>query len=338
MIARETLSEIIRIQNEIGNVGSDLSEAMNLVAEGVLNIVDAHSAVIRLAEGEDMVCRSAAGLLRDQVGLRTSRKGSLSGLCVQTGASELRYGAEPYPSLDTQAAHSMRGRSYMAVPLKMGEVTVGALEVESSEPSGFNEMDVALLELISGLLTSSIGFASEYNIDKLFHLATHDRLTGISNRSHFLDRLDHAIEQSERARSPIAVLRIDMDGLGIINDKYGRSVGDAILIEYASCLRSVVRATDMVARIDGDEFALLLNPVNVPHGIETAVRRIQNESAYPFLYDGTMYILRASIGAAHFPEEAEDIDNLLDLAEQRMLAAKEEKKQGKSIFQPLADF
>lgn len=337
MVERETFSEIIRIQNEIGRAGSDISDVMNLVAEGVLKTVNAHSAVVRLVEGEDMVCRSAAGLLRDHVGLRTSRKGSLSGICVETGASARRDDSESYSCPDTQAFRTMGLRSLVAVPLKLGNMTIGALEVASDEPNRFSEMDVALLELISSLLTTSLCFASQYDSDKLFHLATHDRLTGVSNRSHFLDRLCHAIDQSERAQQPIAVLIIDMDGLGAINQDYGSSVGDAILIEYAACLKSVVRVTDTVARIGGDEFALILNPVDVPDGAKATIRCIQEESVYPFLHDGKMYILRASIGEAYYPGEAHDIGNLLDLAEKRMRAIKQEKKQAMSIFQPLAD-
>lgn len=338
MISRERLLEIIRIQNEIGRIGGDLGDVMTFVVEQTLSLVNADGAVIELAEGGDMVCRSTAGMARDTLGLRVAQQGSLSGLCVETGVSLCCDDSESDLRVDRDACRSIGFRSMIVIPLKNDTLTIGVLKVIASEPNRFSDMDVAVLELVSGFLTTSIFFATEYNSDRLFYLASHDRLTGIANRSHFMDRLRYGIDQSKRTQRAIAVLVFDMDGLQIINEKYGYLVGDAILNEFAACLKSVVRISDTVARIGGDEFALILNPVDAPNGVDTVIKRIQEESVYPFLYEGEMYLLRASIGAAHYPGEAGDIDQLLDLAEQRMYAIKQEKKQNKSIFQPLLDF
>lgn len=338
MIAREKLLEIIRIQNEIGRIGGDLGDAMAFVVEQTLSLVNADGAVIELAEGDDMVCRSASGIARDTLGMRLAQQGSLSGMCVGTGAPLRCDDSESDLPVDREARRSIGFRSMIVIPLKNDTLTIGVLKAISSEPNRFSDVEVALLELVSGFLTASIFFVTEYNSDKLFYLATHDRLTGVANRSHFMDRLRYGIDQSKRTQRAIAVLMIDMDGLRIINEKYGHLVGDAILNEFAACLKSVVRISDTVARIGGDEFALILNPVDAPDGADTVIKRIQEESVYPFLYDGEMYLLRASIGAAHYPGEASAIDQLLDLAEQRMYAIKQEKKQNKSIFQPLLDF
>jgi diguanylate cyclase (GGDEF)-like protein len=338
VISRERLLEIIRIQNEIGRIGGDLGDVMTFVVEQTLSLVNADGAVIELAEGGDMVYRSTAGTARDTLGLRVAQQGSLSGLCVEAGVALCCDDSESDLRVDRDACRGIGFRSMIVIPLKNDTLTIGVLKVVASEPSRFSDMDVAVLELVSGFLTTSIFFATEYNSDKLFYLASHDRLTGIANRSHFMDRLRYGIDQSRRTQRAIAVLVFDMDGLQIINEKYGYLVGDAILNEFAACLKSVVRISDTVARIGGDEFALILNPVDAPNGVDTVIKRIQEESVYPFLYEGEMYLLRASIGAAHYPGEAGDIDQLLDLAEQRMYAIKQEKKQNKSIFQPLLDF
>jgi diguanylate cyclase (GGDEF)-like protein len=338
VISRERLLEIIRIQNEIGRIGGDLGDVMTFVVEQTLSLVNADGAVIELAEGGDMVYRSTAGMARDTLGLRVAQQGSLSGLCVEAGVALCCDDSESDLRVDRDACRGIGFRSMIVIPLKNDTLTIGVLKVVASEPSRFSDMDVAVLELVSGFLTTSIFFATEYNSDKLFYLASHDRLTGIANRSHFMDRLRYGIDQSRRTQRAIAVLVFDMDGLQIINEKYGYLVGDAILNEFAACLKSVVRISDTVARIGGDEFALILNPVDAPNGVDTVIKRIQEESVYPFLYEGEMYLLRASIGAAHYPGETGDIDQLLDLAEQRMYAIKQEKKQNKSIFQPLLDF
>ena len=338
MITRERLLEITRIQNEIGRIDRDLGDVMTFVVEQTLSLVNADGAVIELAEGDDMVYRSTSGIARDKLGLRLRRQGSLSGMCIETGVSLRCDDSESDLRVDREACRSIGLRSMIVIPLKSDTQTIGVLKAISGDPNRFSEIDVALLELVSGFLTATIFFATEYNSDKLFHLATHDRLTGVGNRAHFMDRLRHGIDQSKRTQRAIAVLMIDMDGLKIINEKYGDLVGDAILNEFAACLKSVVRISDTAARIGGDEFALILNPVDAPNGVDTVIKRIQEESAYPYLYDGEMYLLRASIGAAHYPGDTDDIDQLLDLAEQRMYVVKQEKKQNKSIFQPLLDF
>lgn len=338
MITREKFQEIIHIQTEIGRIGRDLGDVMTFVVEQALSLVAADGALIELAEGQDMVCRSTSGIARDMLGLRLGRQGSLSGMCVEAGVSLRCDDAEADSRAAGEAGRRVGLRSMIVIPLKSDTLTIGVLKAISTEPNKFGEIDVALLELVAGFLTATILFANEYNSDKLFQLATHDRLTGVGNRSHFMDRLRHGVEQSKRTQRAIAVLMIDMDGFKIINEKYGVAVGDAILKEFAACLKSVVRMSDTVARIGGDEFALILNPVEAPDGVDTVINRIKEESAYPYLYDGAMYLLRASIGAAHYPGDAGDIDQLLDLSEQRMYVVKQEKKESKSVFQPLLDF
>ena len=338
MITHEKLLEIIRIQNEIDRIGSDLGDVMTFVVEQTLSLIHADGAIIELAEGDDLVCRSVSGIAQDKLGLKLLLQGSLSGMCVGTGVSLRCDDSESDLRVDREACRSMGLRSMIVIPLKNDAMTIGVLKAISSEPNRFSEVDVALLELVSGFLTASIFFTTQYNSDKLFYLATHDRLTGVANRSHFMDRLRHGIDQSKRTQRVIAVLMIDMDGMKIINEQYGELVGDAILNEFAACLKSVIRISDTVARIGGDDFALILDPVDTPDGVDTVIRRIQEESVYPFLYEGEMYLLRTSIGAAYYPGDADNIDELLDLAEQRMHAIKQEKKrQNKSIFQPLVN-
>lgn len=337
MITREKLLEIIRIQNEIGRIGDDLGEVMTLVVEQIPALVHAEGTVIELAEGDDMVYRGASGLARDALGLRLGQQGSLSGLCVGTGASLRCNDAASDPRADGEARRGVGFCSMIVIPLKSDTLTIGVLKAISSEPNRFTDDDIALLELVAGFLTASIFLAAHYHSDQLHYLATHDHLTGVANRSHFLDRLRHAVDPGPRAQHAIAVLVFGMDGLKIINEKYGERVGDAILREFAACLKSVAGTSDTVARIGGDEFGLILSSVETPGDVDTVVRRVQEESVYPFLFEGEMYLLRASAGAAHFPAEARDVAQLIELAEERMYANKQDKKQNKSIFQPLVD-
>lgn len=325
MITHEKLQEVVTIQHGVGKIDNSLDEVMDFVVRQTAFLINADGVMIEMIEDDDLICHSATGLLENQLGMRIQRKGSVSESCIATGkllrSNEQECG---YPSM-------------VIVPLKNETSIVGVLKAVSETPQKFDTTDNALLELIAGLLTASNPFVAEYDSDTLFYRATYDKLTGIANRSHFMDRLHHAVFQSDRTQRPLAVLIINMDKMSVINEQYGRPVGDALLHEYVTCLQSAVRLSDTVARIGGDEFAMILNSINVPGDIDITIKRIHEESAIPLLHDGGMYVLRASIGAAYYPGDADNIDELLVLANQRMRAVKEAKKQSQSIFQPLID-
>ena len=119
---------------------------------------------------------------------------------------------------------------------------------------------------------------------------------------------------------------IDMDGLKQVNDTFGHRAGDAVIAEFASRIKAVARLSDTVARLGGDEFAIILAPVDLPEGIAAAMQRLTRKIDTPFLFEGRMYQLRASIGAAQYPEEGNDINRLIELADHRMYATKRERK------------
>ncbi|MEG4347479.1 EAL domain-containing protein [Microcoleus sp. A003_D6] len=133
--------------------------------------------------------------------------------------------------------------------------------------------------------------------DKLVHDALHDMLTGLPNRSLFMDRLGHAIELSKRRPEVwFAVLFIDLDRFKVVNDSLGHLVGDRLLIAIAQRLETCLRAGDTVARLGGDEFAILLeNITNIENATHIA-ERVQAELAEPFYLNEYQVFTSASIG------------------------------------------
>ena len=108
----------------------------------------------------------------------------------------------------------------------------------------------------------------------LYHLATHDSLTGLINRSHFIECIDQALRRSQRQSRRVAVVYVDLDGFKRVNDRGGHSLGDRVLFAIASRLRHAVRAADMVARIGGDEFAVLCEGLTAAEQADVVARRI----------------------------------------------------------------
>jgi diguanylate cyclase (GGDEF)-like protein/PAS domain S-box-containing protein len=163
--------------------------------------------------------------------------------------------------------------------------------------------------------------ASSREIEKLAHAATHDSLTGLPNRRLFADRLQQALAHAERRGEALTVALIDVDRFRDTNNRYGHLAGDAVLQAIAQRTLSCVRASDTVARIGGDEFAVVL----VDAGGADAARVLEaivaaNASAVD--YEGGVLPVGVSIGACGFPHEAGSALELQRLADLRMYEAK----------------
>ncbi|MFN4064186.1 sensor domain-containing diguanylate cyclase [Parazoarcus communis] len=326
MPSEQELLEIIDIQTEIAKLGRNLGDVMKRVTERTLSLVRADGVAIELAEGDDMVYRATAGMANGHLGIRLKRDASLSGLCTQTGQILRCDDAETDPRADREACRKVGIRSMIVMPLQHNESTVGVLKAMAAAPAHFTDHDVELLKLLSSLVAAAMYHATHDDNSDLVYKATHDDLTGLANRSLFMDRLRSSLIHLPQQSRGVGVLMIDMDGLKEINDTCGHRAGDAVIREFATRTKSCARSSDTVARLGGDEFAIILNPVDLPDGVGAAIKRIQSALEAPFLFEDRSYQLYASIGAARFPDDGHAIDTLLELADQRMYAIKRQRK------------
>lgn len=322
----ERLRAIIHTQTEIARQGLDLGSVMALVAERAQALTGAAGAVIEMAEGQDMVYRAACGIAADQLGLRLPRDTSLSGLCVAQNRPLQCEDSECDPRVNREACRKVGLRSMVVVPLMHGDITVGALKVVGAQPQAFGAHDVETLTLISGLAAASMFHAVRYGASELFHRATHDPLTGLPNRALFYDRLRQTMAQAQRARSQVALVNFDLDGLKVINDRWGHRAGDAAIREAAERLRRTLRATDTPARLGGDEFAVIMVPVDGSQGAQVASQRLARRIGAPFSFEDRALDLKTSVGVSVFPDDGADIERLVDLADQRMYADKRARR------------
>lgn len=316
------LLAVIAIQAEIAKYGLELADVMSLVCERTLALIPADGVVVELAEGEDMVYRAASGAAEPYLGLRLRRDASLSGLCVSLGEILRCDDTETDNRVDRLATRKVGVRSMIVMPLKHQGNTVGVVKAMSAQPGSFSHEDEFLLGLLSDVIAGAMFYAARLAQDELYHQATHDSLTGLANRACFMDRLRSQLSRSARDQSRVAVLLLDMNGLKATNDQYGHRVGDASLQEVARRLRAAVRETDMPARLGGDEFAVLLSPLNAPEDLVAGARRIGNAINQPYDFENHRLSLHVSMGAACYPQDSGDLEQLLDLADQRMYAAK----------------
>lgn len=160
--------------------------------------------------------------------------------------------------------------------------------------------------------------------ERLRHMAHHDALTHLPNRTLLADRIAMALAQTSRRKNLLAVCYLDLDGFKPVNDTYGHGVGDRLLVEIANRLQDCLRAGDTVARLGGDEFALLLTDLDSLNRTEILLHRVLSVIAQPFQIDEITHVsVSASIGYTLYPEDNHaDADTLLRHADQAMYKAK----------------
>lgn len=160
---------------------------------------------------------------------------------------------------------------------------------------------------------------------RIKHLATHDTLTGLPNRTMFSEMLQQAIRFARRYKDQgFAVLFIDLDRFKSVNDTYGHHIGDRLLTEVASRLKNPLRRSDIVARLGGDEFVVLLQKVNSQELACQVARNILNTFNQPIALDEREFMISGSIGISLFGEDADNEDALMTHADTAMYAAKED--------------
>jgi diguanylate cyclase (GGDEF)-like protein len=325
----DRLLSVIRIQTEIAKLGLDLGGVMTLVAERAQQLTHADGAVVELPDGEDMVYSAASGIGAAHLGLRLRRKDSLSGLCMEANEPLSCRDSELDGRVSRDACRLIGLRSMIVVPLRHEDHAVGVLKVMSKRPNAFPYEQLELLALVSELIAAAMYHAARLGQDELFQQATHDSLTGLPNRALFFERLRVALTLADREKKRIGVLAIDMDGLKTINDGLGHRAGDAALRELGTRLQRAARASDTVARLGGDEFGVILSAVDDRASAEQAVRRFSEALAPGDLeFEGHRLPLRASVGLALFADDATELADLLDFADQAMYADKRRRKSG----------
>jgi diguanylate cyclase (GGDEF)-like protein len=154
------------------------------------------------------------------------------------------------------------------------------------------------------------------------HMALHDQLTGLPNRTLMKDRLDLAAGRASRHGDGLAVLFMDIDDFKYINDSLGHAAGDAILRSFAHRIRDTLRHEDTMARMGGDEFVILLPGVKDRAAILRVVEKIRQSLEEPFAHGGQSFKVTTSIGVALYSDTDETPDALVERADRAMYSVK----------------
>ncbi len=159
---------------------------------------------------------------------------------------------------------------------------------------------------------------------RIRHLARHDTLTNLPNRYNLLERLEISLDAAQQQMSRVAVVYIDLDRFKQVNDLHGHAAGDALLIQSGKRILGEMEPTDMLARIGGDEFVMVLTSDANPEKVSILAKRVVETLRKPFRIEGHRIEIGASIGVALFPDDGNNVDALMRAADAAMYRVKQQ--------------
>jgi diguanylate cyclase (GGDEF)-like protein len=245
---------------------SDLDSILDVASETALKLTNAEGACIEFLDGAEVVCVGVAGVCADYLGLRLKADETISGECFRTGEVLICTDSEGDTRVNREACRLVGARSLVVVPLFYDDVVKtaselagdvkGVLIVYSSAVHAFRDDEIQLLTLLASMIGAALGRSAL--MEQLTNQAVTDELTGLPNRRAWYQQLDRALASARRSGDPLSILILDLDGFKEINDRLGHAAGDRLLKEIAGRWAAEIRTTDLLGRIGGDEFGVIL--------------------------------------------------------------------------------
>lgn len=297
-------SAILQIKNdEKGKFLKIITQSKDELTVKFNSTFDKHYENIRLAYADNGII--AQSLIDNNIKQTTDLRGALRSVLPDIAEDLLR-----------KMLANAQSRSVIIIPLRTIDVDFGCLIVFSTREVA-QEAEIDFLKLFAQQIQLAITIADLFQVVK--NQAVTDPLTTLFNRRYFEEFLNKEVVRAERMNQPFTVIALDLDYLKQINDKYGHSFGDLAITTVADVLKKNARSIDVAARMGGEEFDLLLPGVDSNGGL-IAAERIR--SAIESCELDQVGKITASIGVATFPEHSNNIDELLELVDQAMYAAK----------------
>ncbi len=238
---------------------------------------------------------------------------------------------------EASAEEHLRTKTFLSavfLPLYAGEDPIGVFTIQSPRVGAYDEVHSRFLETLGGFIVVALRNAlSHRKVRRLnrqiLRLAHYDPLTGLANRRLLADYLRRTIALTQRRHQKFALFFLDLDGFKPVNDQWGHEAGDRVLAQLGKRLSGVLRDSDLVARVGGDEFVALALGVDSRPSIEAIADKLEEAVTTPFHWDGHNIQLGASIGISVYPDSATDADSLMSRADSAMYRI---KRSGKNAW------
>jgi len=318
----DQLSALYRISNmasQAGALGATLNSMLEIAAEvlpqgeAAILLLDESNKTLRVAAGQGY--QSAVRFLEIPVGQ------GITGRCAQTGVTQVVHDIDGLEDEEAYIPGVPGARSEVAVPLIADGMIIGVFNAESVQPHAFNDEHVQTLTVIARQAAEVI--RSAQLLQETRRLAVTDALTGLFNRRHFNQQLEENVSRAARYDEPLALIFLDVDHFKSVNDRFGHHAGDRCLQALARTLRENVRDSDQIARIGGEEFAVLLIRADRELALSIAERLRDRIDDLIIEEDPPLPVhLTASLGIAFFREDGDDPRSLMRSADRALYTAK----------------
>ncbi|KJU82658.1 PAS/PAC and GAF sensor-containing diguanylate cyclase/phosphodiesterase [Candidatus Magnetobacterium bavaricum] len=241
----------------------------------------------------------------------------LCGLAASTGEVVFADSLDARHSIVYEGMHQ---HGHYCVPIKSGDRVLGVINLYTKAGHVRTRQEENFLVSVASTLS---GIIERKQIeDRLLYMTNYDTLTGLPNRVLLVDRLEYEIRNARRYGSFFAVFYLDMDNFKNVNDAMGHDVGDLFLKTIADRLMKNVREADTVARVNGDEFTLIMTNLKNTNALEAVANKILSSLSEHFDLGGNNYIATASLGISVYPDDADGAEGLISCAETAMNVVK----------------
>ncbi|MCK5378124.1 MAG: EAL domain-containing protein [Acidobacteria bacterium] len=319
------------------NLDLDLGDVAGTILRCARDLLEGHDCSLQLLYGEDELRTVKVAGESAALGARIKIGEGIAGQVAENRDPVLINGLVEHKG--ERQPVSVHPSSAMSVPLVNRGQLLGVLNINAGPGRVYTEHDLRAFSLFGEQAAIAITNAQLFESQQLAasrnsFQALHDGLTGLANRSLFLNRLDLALSRRRQQGRKVAVLFIDLDDFKRINDQLGHVAGDELLVQVGVRLKESTRAGDTVARLGGDEFGVVIEDLENQDEIHDAARRILDGLARPFALGAQEVGIGASVGAAFEDggSAEQGPDGLLSHAAMALHASKEKGKGGVFLF------
>ena len=249
---------------------------------------------------------------------------SIQGLPVITGTyfqtNNWRVSHQNMFRFKSSEPNDYKYKSMMGAPIIIEGESRGSIVLEKIDSSSFSKQELADLILIGQVLGSALHWKFEY--EKIHKNATHDGLSGLLNHQTFKEKFNDEIQRAARFQQKMAVMMFDLDKFKKVNDNLGHQYGDYVIQTVAKIMADNVRAVDVVARYGGEEFAIILINTTAVMSNIVAQRIVDSIAEYQFSLNGVETRLTISGGMSEYPTHADNMRQLIEIADQELYVTK----------------
>jgi diguanylate cyclase (GGDEF)-like protein/PAS domain S-box-containing protein len=323
-MAAERRSVLHRVSQEVVTASDDPEKIYVAIHRAASQLMPVDAFTITLLDEERDEIEAVYLIDQDQrsPALRAPKDQGLSGKVISTGQSIYINDFRKVQSWNgVHYGSSEHTRSILAVPLRSGDKVIGMISAQSYKPHAYSTEDQYLLEMLAA--HAAIAILNTRLIEQIQWLAITDPLTGLYNRRGLFNLGEREVERFRRFGRPFVAIMIDIDLFKNVNDSYGHTIGDQVLVALSIELKKRVRDVDVIGRYGGEEIVILMPETDLASGYQAAERLRRYIAELDILTERGKVAITISMGVAEFRPHIPDLATLIDRADSAMYQAKQ---------------